>query len=642
MEIEYSWDLAAHYAKIITLEDTLSITDMPLTCTDTYYKAMWYCSYVVVSDSHIHIKFNDLSFSGPNYLGDLPEEHDCTLSGVSVSDGMRAGFISESPGIISSNLNNIGLPKGFVLDSILPEMTTCYKVPLDDGHLPGRQDHGLPLKEFVTTSKSLILVIYAYGAYINLTQSHVELTITKTPCIGVTIGCFFIPGDGYIEIGSNAIFSLDTKASMREQICPFGHMLLVGVNSLTADLTSLKVIYCTKPHLDSTEVSIMSYMSAGHESACIHVQQVLRTPYIECRHCTLRAFENRPNVPLVYTLYTYIIKSVHCLDSFNDFRKRSLNSTHYVPISFQNEQETFEGSFLELIILFTNRCIQLGLEVSLHCYKAEAITQDTLTKTDIQIRLSKHKQDETFTCYRSSVSLRNEGNSHLIYVKSPDSLTVLDTVVSGDKNLGALSTLILDRDISYIEMKVNISINTRCPSQCKQSDLYVAYRDVRFKTVVLYWKLHIHVPWMVITCSQMLFPRTNWLIFITSFANQSVCEDVICNTQIETSNEALPYQMPHNLNPLHGSDSSPVAKITFLWTSSSYSWNEAETLCLELGMHLISITSKEEFNLVKSMLAGDIYDKNNLLQPRLLLTPCRVQGIICNVHLGLQVKVCLL
>lgn len=61
-------------------------------------------------------------------------------------------------------------------------------------------------------------------------------------------------------------------------------------------------------------------------------------------------------------------------------------------------------------------------------------------------------------------------------------------------------------------------------------------------------------------------------------------------------------------------------------------------VCMQLGMHLASISSKDEYRLVTGMLSGDGYGTESYSETT-ILTPCKVEASLCMLYIGMQVKV---
>lgn len=84
-------------------------------------------------------------------------------------------------------------------------------------------------------------------------------------------------------------------------------------------------------------------------------------------------------------------------------------------------------------------------------------------------------------------------------------------------------------------------------------------------------------------------------------------------------------------------DTPPFGSYTLLWTSGECTWYEAEDTCQQMGMHLASISTADEFQLVTGLLAGQGYRRATEAR---ILTPCRTLYPLCIVFIGLQIQVC--
>lgn len=88
-----------------------------------------------------------------------------------------------------------------------------------------------------------------------------------------------------------------------------------------------------------------------------------------------------------------------------------------------------------------------------------------------------------------------------------------------------------------------------------------------------------------------------------------------------------------NIELSKSQDLLPFAAHHFLWRPGEYSWNEAHSMCGDIGMNLASITSTYEYNIVRGLLMGQGTTKYE----HWLLTPCRLETTVCLVFLGLHV-----
>ena len=79
---------------------------------------------------------------------------------------------------------------------------------------------------------------------------------------------------------------------------------------------------------------------------------------------------------------------------------------------------------------------------------------------------------------------------------------------------------------------------------------------------------------------------------------------------------------------------NPIASYHYIWAPGTYTLQEAEDICLHMGMHLVSISSQLEYELVTDMLLGAGYYRNGSTKAQLLLTPCRLGNVMCIIYLG--------
>ena len=145
---------------------------------------------------NVEISLQTVNFHGPDFLGEFSEPYNCLLAGVTIADKYRTTFMSND----DSQFKDLGdISRDLAADSFLPEITTCHDVPLAAGD---RVVRGFPIDTFVSYGPRLILVIYAYGAYVDLNKSEFKLVARPSHSAGLIVSCPAIPTDGYLVIGT--------------------------------------------------------------------------------------------------------------------------------------------------------------------------------------------------------------------------------------------------------------------------------------------------------------------------------------------------------------------------------------------------------------------------------------------------------
>lgn len=250
-----------------------------------------------------------------------------------------------------------------------------------------------------------------------------------------------------------------------------------------------------------------------------------------------------------------------------------------------------------------------------------------------------YSQQEQNLCQTELTIFPLNGTTNFVYVAEPEQLDSLYVALFWDvaSNYGAYSKRLLNWDVAFIELKLNASVSVPCPTECQDFNLQLVYREsTGYKAIVIQWELQHLIDWKEITISQIPAPKSGWFIYITQTANSSICVDM-CLGHVHTSVTTSP-KPAHNLLSLLRIGNAAFARYVLLWTSDYYSWYEAQHACMQLGMHLASISTEEEYNLVTGMLSGEGYGTEFLSEER-VLTPCRMQFFLCMIHIGMQIKV---
>ena len=210
--IKYRWPSALPFARVLMLSEDLiiSINDFASLCSHSNH---WYCIFSIDTSirENVEISLQTVYFHGPAYLGGFSEPYNCLLAGVTIADEYRSTFMSGDDSYFK-DLGNI--PKHLSVDSVFPEITTCYEVPQAVGD---RVVWGFPIDKFVSYGSRLTLLIYAYGAYVNLNKSEFKLVARPSHSAGLIVSCPIITTDGYFGIHAD-IFSGDVIISEDKEL----------------------------------------------------------------------------------------------------------------------------------------------------------------------------------------------------------------------------------------------------------------------------------------------------------------------------------------------------------------------------------------------------------------------------------------
>lgn len=214
----------------------------------------------------------------------------------------------------------------------------------------------------------------------------------------------------------------------------------------------------------------------------------------------------------------------------------------------------------------------------------------------------------------------------------------MDIQRKNKEGLDSLLASVLNRDLGTFELNFDLLINDLCPADCRTFELHLAYIEpIAHSTVIIQWKMFLSYRWQRITISQIPAVYTFWLLYVTQIANSMTCEENACLVEIVKSLTFYD-EMVHNLVTLNEPRPSVFAQYVLLWTTGYYNWDEAEQACTQMGMHLASISSQEEYQLVTGMLLGEGYGTASYSEQR-ITTPCKTQSYLCIIYIGMIIKV---
>ena len=222
ISIEYTCPSALLYAHNLTVSEEENNTNFTNLCSKGNY------SYCIINIrtytlSNIEISLQTVTFHGPDYLGGTSTTFNCLLAGVTIADGYRGNLMSRDHN--DSYFKELGnISSELAIDSVFPEITTCNDTPLKYDNTAVM---GFPIDKFVSFGPTLLLMVYAYEAYVDLSKSDIKVIIRPSHSAGLIVSRPSIPADGYLNIGSEdfsgSAFILRAKRQFCEgRKCPCG------------------------------------------------------------------------------------------------------------------------------------------------------------------------------------------------------------------------------------------------------------------------------------------------------------------------------------------------------------------------------------------------------------------------------------
>ena len=493
--IKYRWTSALPYAYKVKLGQDVSITvnnELTRICSRDNH---WYCMFSIDAHSreNVEISLQKVNFhGGPDYLGGLSKPYNCLLAGVTIADGHRTTFMSSDESYIK-NLG--GIPRDLAVNSILPEITTCHDVPLAVG---GRVARGFPIDTFVSYGSTMLLVIYAYGAYVDLSKSDIKIVARPSYSAGLIVSCPSLPADGFLEIGTPHISAHAVLSHVKPSDCPRGNMLYVALGSsmssvITRDTElSTVVIFCTHQFSRVTVVVIYPPLSYQFDSMKARSFLVQINPYAGGidKECYFHVRDVRASQRLTYDLSVKVPVSLGRV-SFS-VKARSLTSDL---MSF-DKREQLSGQYLELHFLKRSRYVGAEINASLPC--PEAVRLEQSEETDKIFEHHLQQAADTADCRNYMIPLWNSdqnnnnknNNTHLIYLRKISTMTSFDTIIKSKFKMGKLSALLFNRQLGEFLFIVKIHLHGICGQHCKYITVRIVYRTLVSHSIVsLRWNL---------------------------------------------------------------------------------------------------------------------------------------------------------
>lgn len=625
LHLYYIWQLVKANKKILVRSS--EHLEISLSNCDTYYvNKLLFCAYALSSqpeNGHMRVIFETLFFKGPDFLGFVQGEQRCTLAGVTVADYYRYYTIradESTPSMMHFFLDR-SVKVDFVIDAIFPELTSCYKMLSKQDTKSKSTSYVLPMKTFISTSSSIVLFIYAYGPYVNIEESVLKLRVETSLCLGLMFGCYDLPGRGFVQFGFEPRSTPELWEELNDSYCLSGTMLLAHfLSSFLGGSNRLHLVFCTQYKTDLTSVYVEIRLHSS-QTPCISMQKNLNDHLRETSTC--RVSERQlPALPVVITNH---VTAVYYVNMYcNDMSKVSSlydEKPNYIMI---NGEST----------VFVPRCVWLQIDFRIVCFSVEIINGNLSDS-----RILRDIQDGSYeaACQVSNIRIFGNSTTNRVHVKQSYSLNNLNEVTSTDNVIDEVTIFNLNWNLGNSELQLNLSVGYQCPVRCRELELHLAYMEpIKKNIVILHWNMQLITGWRNITVSQLFAPYSPCLAYILS--HSTPCTEVLCPKKLEVAN----YKNVEPTRNIHSLDSAKsiasYAEYVLLWTSDELSWYGAEHSCMQLGMHLASISSEEEYRLVTGMLSGDGYGTYSHLEQR-ILTPCRTVSSLCIVYIGMQLKV---
>lgn len=636
-QLVYVWGLIDIDSILLEIEGRTEIHLTPSPCSKLYESTstLIYCVVKLkpkeLMKNRIEIQFDSIFFDGPEYLGDTSDEHNCLLAGVTVADSLRFAYNRYQEGLMEG-VNS--MDKDFAVDSLLAELTTCHDIGFQKKGTSGKLKLASPLDTFVSLTGETYLVIYAYGGYINLSTSQVQLIVSTTTCTGLTLGCYQIPSNGVLIIGRQ-IYRVETLLSQKANIfCPLGNMLFVLISVLDV---YLEVIWCSMD--DMTSLLVVQYPGIEYSwtETCLMINlNPYPVRYGRTHSCTLSETDIDDSVTQHYAIKTKTVQSVWCIANEWATVPVSGNTTGFIAVG---RAQPFNA-----LVSLNIYCVYLNIKILSRCSNVtytptvRSLTTYNYLQTDLAL------SSTTRMCYNQLIFI--DGNrTALLRVPQPGLIPTLEKSVGRGGFNNEVASALFNFGIGRVAMILTVSVarHSHSAASCTQLHLHVVYQEAKEgRVMLLHWNFNFSSPLQgAYEVSLLQIPVSGWLMYISRDVDIPNLPPCVLNTTIRDTddNDAGMSDYVSLMSDYVKTDRQPFGSYVLVWTSGEYTWYEAEKKCQQMGMHLASISSPEEFQLVTGLLAGRSRKTGNWFEVG-ILTPCRTHYPLCVVFLGLQVQVC--
>lgn len=566
---------------------------------------------------NIQVSLDYLSLSNPDYFGDRANEERCTIAGVTIMDEVRFKLLSDSRFRAEQIIE--GISDRDAIERMFPEVTICGKVPLFSEESSTLKSDW-PIGNFTTTYRSLLVLFYAYGAYMDIDQFAPILEIATTDCVGYTVGCFPVLRDSHVRIGD---LSFNQRVqSIPEQPGDANILFYELARYVEPTEQHSSVIFIYK----STDVGVsIEVLLSDVQYSCVtftHSATLAQHLDTVCLLRTAKKFAGRQTV----SVRSAIPAIPTCLD---------------VPNTFRSSVFTVEVS--EILFSYSSLCLNYNVKAQIKgCAAQEYPGRVYLTAEMVKIDITVNDfgdQSLYLACHEFRVNI---SRSNMYFASVVNYFHELRLQKGRLSWLGSsMAGEILGR--THL-MHTLWNMDADCQEECRQYTLYVTYADpTKERYVLLTWHVHLHNS-LKVEVSQTSFVL--WGLYITaalSAGTKHTCETGSCQLHVYTNTTWSFEDSAGSIGAsLNSSGVASFAAYHFLWGPSVHSWTEAETICRSSGMHLPSIANEKEYDIVKGFLWGQGYSVDDVLKEDWIATPCKVESVICLVYLGLQLTKVLL
>ena len=474
-----------------------------------------------------------------------------------------------------SYIKDLGnIPRDLAVNSVLPEITTCHDVPLTVGN---RVVWGFPIDTFVSYGSTMLLVIYAYGAYVDLSKSDIKIVARPSYSTGLIVSCPSVPTDGYLEIGTLQVSGSAVTAHAKPLECPMGNILYVKLGTMKpsavardTELFTL-VVFCTYPQLGITAVGIYPHLSVSMKDRSFVVQV---NPYagdmdMECRFQVNDAralqrltYDLSVRVPVILGRIPFSVGAKTLTSDLMEFGQR----------------KQLSGQYLQLQFVALSMYISVEINASLPCHEGVRLEQSGETVKILKRHL--RQTADTADCRNYIIPLwiidqnnnNNNNNTHLIYLPKIQIMTSLDIVTKSKFKMGKLSILYFNRILGEFLFIVKIHLHKKCGQHCKYITVRIVYRALVSHSIVsLRWNLVLNSSDSEVILSDM--PVSGVLLYIIS--ENDKCLQRGCSAKIDIMHGS---KLDHAMSIWNAtaSDQTPFAEYHLLWSHGYYAWDEAE------------------------------------------------------------------
>ena len=492
-----------------------------------------------------------------------------------------------------------------------------------------------PLTRFLSTTDAIVLVVYAYGGYVNLHTSSIKLRVQQTYCMGLFIYCPVVTGNGILVVEKTNCYFFDRterEGLMREK-CSGQHMLTVLLRP---------PLLLPNGRIDSTRYFHIYYCQeksrlSGHTNTSFIVDGFKKGQaergYI-CLATQTNPFDGLSSTRAHRCNYVDHIQSTHTYSNIRFHQILSLQNSLVVPCSIEetfgnnanaqmNEIALRQNEGKPLFLSHISQCIHLEMEIVVECrgFVALAGKSDPDALED-SIRVSR--------CSPQVVTFTKENNAFAIKWSVDGFLQLLYEFLQIGQPLKLTRTASFAIYLGEQFSRINFQQTSDCPKECQEIDIFLIYKDYTGNNfVTMTWNVNFRRS-NIFTLHMYTVPFLNILVWLGAKTPKEVCFVPKCDILVDKN--IVRVTNTHQYTATTVSDKKRLsASYTYVWTLRNLTWTSANAICSDLGMQLLSIASEDELELITTFLIGDG-----------LLTPCRLETPLCAIFIGLQVQVSIL